>query len=88
MDNLGGDTKSVKNFIIGNIYGYSEDKSKKKIVGILQLVNKTSEESISDFDKKKFKAFQSLIGMAVDNTAEVYTTINVTLAVKQVFEAL
>lgn len=26
--------------------------------------------------------------MAVDNTAEIYTTINVTLAVKQTFESL
>jgi hypothetical protein len=26
--------------------------------------------------------------MAVDNTAEIYTTINVTLAVKQAFEGL
>ena len=28
-------------------------------------------------------AFQDLIGMAVDNTAEIYTQLNVTLATKQ-----
>ena len=31
---------------------------------------------------------QDLIGMAVDNTAEIYTTINVTLAVKTAFDQL
>ncbi|TNV74045.1 hypothetical protein FGO68_gene12534 [Halteria grandinella] len=89
VDNLGGNTNSVNNFIIGSIYGYPEEKGKKKIVGILQLVNKLAvEDPITEYDKKKFKAFQSLIGMAVDNTAEIYTTINVTLAVKQAFEGL
>jgi hypothetical protein len=52
VDNLGGNTNSVNNFIIGSIYGYPEEKGKKKIVGILQLVNKLSfEDPITDYDK-------------------------------------
>jgi hypothetical protein len=33
-------------------------------------------------------AFQDLIGMAVDNTAEIYTQLNVTLATKQALDML
>jgi hypothetical protein len=29
---------------------------------------------------------QELLGMAVDSTAEIYTTVNCTLAVKQAFD--
>ena len=91
VDNLGGHAKSAYNFMIGSIYGFPTPNMKegdKKVVGILQLVNKVNDEPITDYDRKKFKAFQELLGLAVDNTAEIYTTINVTLAVKQTFEQL
>jgi hypothetical protein len=51
VDNLGGSTTSGHNFIIGSIYGYPNPDGSKKVVGILQLVNKLNQEPITDYDE-------------------------------------
>jgi len=52
-------------------------------IGILQLINKEGLANISDYDIKKFKAIQNLIGLAIDKTAETHSTVNIRIGVHQ-----
>ena len=72
IDNLSSWTE-VFNFMIGPIYG--EDKETP--IGIIQLFNKKSNEGITKQDTNKFLAIQGLLGMCVDNTTKMSTTMDV-----------
>lgn len=51
----------------------------KEPIGIIQLINKKDFRQINDYDKKKFKAIQALIGLSIDNTQEYSSVINIRL---------
>ncbi|CAI2381202.1 unnamed protein product [Moneuplotes crassus] len=72
IDNLSNCTE-VFNFMIGPIYG--EDKTTP--IGIIQLFNKKSNEGITQKDRDKFVSIQGLLGMCVDNTTKMSTTMDV-----------
>jgi len=48
-------------------------------IAIIQLINKSGSENITEQDEKKFKAIQDLIGMSIDNTSEQSSIINIRL---------
>lgn len=67
--------RNVRNFMIGPVYG--EDK--KLPVGVIQFINKTNEQQIDDADRQRFNDLADLIGMCIENTNAIHTTIGVTL---------
>lgn len=67
--------RDVRNFMIGPVYG--EDK--KRPVGVIQFINKTNEQNIDDTDRQRFNDLSDLIGMCIENTNAIHTTIGVTL---------
>lgn len=87
IDNLGA-TGDVHNFMIGPIYGHKDNKNKEPPIAIIQFTNKKDFKVINDYDKKKFHAIQNLIGLSIDNTAEIHSTMNVTIAVRDAFVTL
>eukprot|EP00347_Sterkiella_histriomuscorum_P010193 403377247 len=84
IDNLGA-TGDVHNFMIGPIYGHKDNDNKKLPIGVLQFTNKKDFKIINDYDKKKFYAIQNLIGLSIDNTSEIHSTINVTMGIRDIF---
>ena len=67
--------RNVKNFMIGPVYG--EDK--KIPVGVIQFINKKNEQLIDEADRQRFNDLADLIGMCIENTNAIHTTIGVTL---------
>ena len=67
--------RNVRNFMIGPVYG--EDK--KLPVGVIQFINKKNEQDIDETDTKRFNELSDLIGMCIENTNAIHTTIGVTL---------
>ena len=67
--------RNVKNFMIGPVYG--EDK--KIPVGVIQFINKKNEQQIDEADRQRFNDLADLIGMCIENTNAIHTTIGVTL---------
>lgn len=59
--------------MMGPIYGEEKDTP----IGIIQLFNKKSKDGITFADKDKFLAIQELLGMCVDNTTKMSTTMDV-----------
>ena len=93
VDNL-SPCKDVRNFIIGPVYAHSEhlDLSKaanpvlfdrQKPIGMIQLVNKTNFGTISEYDLRKFKAIQHLIGLSIDQVSEIHNFINIRIDVAE-----
>ena len=66
----------VKNFMIGPVFGVKGAPN-----GIIQFINKTGEEKIGAEEIRKFKEMSSLLGMCIDNTNEIASTIEITLNV-------
>lgn len=54
---------------------------RKKPLGILQLINKKDFQEITKYDKQKFEAIQGLIGLAIDNTSEQHSVLNIRLGI-------
>ena len=61
--------------MIGPVYG--EDK--KQPVGVIQFINKKNEQLIDETDRQRFTELADLIGMCIENTNAIHTTIGVTL---------
>lgn len=72
IDNLSNCTE-VLNFMVWPIYGEDKDFP----IGIVQLFNKNSTDGITQQDKDKFLAIQGLLGMWVNNTTKMSTTMDV-----------
>jgi hypothetical protein len=74
-------TTDTKNFMIGPVFG----KDREFPNGILQFINKTNEVGaicdITDEDRLKFEEMADLIGMCIDNTHQISTTIGITLQI-------
>lgn len=49
--------------------------------GIVQFINKRSNERITDHDIEKIKSMQHLLGRSIDNIAEHHSVINSGLSV-------
>lgn len=81
--------------MVGPIYGHRDKQTSKSPIGIIQFQNKEGYKQINDQDKvpinnykplqKKFYAIQELLGLSIDNTSEVHSTINVTISVREAF---
>ena len=67
--------------MIGPVFG----KDREMPNGILQLINKTNEVGaicdITEEDRLKFEEMADLIGMCIDNTNQISTTIGITLQI-------
>jgi len=60
------------------------DKDFKEIntrepIGMIQFINKKNYKDVNEYDMKKFRAIQSLIGLSIDNTQEYSSIINIRL---------
>ena len=83
----------VKNFMIGPVFG---SQNKETPCAIIQFINKIPNSSekgaesnkINQQDEAKFKAMQHLLGMCVENTNEMATTINVSFEVQDVMKKI
>lgn len=83
----------VKNFMIGPVFG---SQNKETPCAIIQFINKIPDSSekgpesnkINAHDEAKFKAMQHLLGMCVENTNEMATTINVSFEVQDVMKKI
>ena len=74
--------------MIGPVFG---SQNKDVPCAIIQFINKitdngekNSESKISTSDEAKFKSMQHLLGMCVENTNEMATTISVSFEVQDV----
>jgi len=52
-------------------------------VGVVQLLNKKQHRKITLFDLKKIQSIQELLGMMVENTSEIDSSINIAIGVKE-----
>jgi len=79
----------VKNFMIGPVFG-SNDKDTP--CAIIQFINKLDQSDksgdgkITGADEAKFKSMQNLLGMCIENTNEMSTTIKVSFDVQDVMK--
>ena len=92
VDNQTG-IKQVRNYMIGPVYSHKTavegdvypewEYQRGKPIGILQLINKHGIAKISNYDIEKFKAVQNLIGLAIDKTSEIHSTVNIRIGVQK-----
>lgn len=54
----------------------------------MQFINKKDFKQITEQDMAKFRAIQQLLGLSLDNTSEVHTTMNVTISIKENFRSI
>lgn len=76
IDNVAA-APNLRNCIMGCMLGHDD-----KVVGILQLGNKTNGRHITDTDIKKMKSVQKLIGMCISATNVVVECLSLTIGFK------
>ena len=52
-------------------------------LGVIQLINKTGNRQITNYDKLKFEALQGLIGLSIDNASEQHSMLNIRVGIYQ-----
>ena len=52
-------------------------------LGVIQLINKTGNRPITNYDKLKFEALQGLIGLSIDNASEQHSMLNIRVGIYQ-----
>lgn len=81
-------TPDTRNFMIGPVFGKDRDFPN----GVIQFINKTNEFGaicdITEEDRQKFEEMADLIGMCIDNTAQISTTIGITLSINDKMSAI
>ena len=84
------DSTDINTFMIGPVFG--QNKSRLDIpCAIIQLINKkefNGEKNICQHDIEKFKQFQKLLGMCVENTNELDYTIKVAFDVQDSMQGI
>ena len=65
--------------MIGRVCG----KDKNQPLGIIQFINKVSDQPINNEDRKKFEEMKDLIGLCIENTSSITETISVTLMINE-----
>ena len=74
--------------MIGPVFGKDRDLPN----GVIQFINKTNEFGaicdITEEDRQKFEEMADLIGMCIDNTAQISTTIGITLSINDKMSAI
>lgn len=89
IDNQSGSSSDVKNFMIGPVFGSRDSEIP---CAIIQFINKLDPQGkgkigmISKSDELKFATMQSLLGMCIENTNEMSTTIKMSFDVKDVMK--
>ena len=77
----------VKNFMLGPVFGTKDSETPCAIIQFINKLDandKTKLGKISSTDEQKFKSMQKLLGMCVENTNEMSTTIKVSFDVQDV----
>lgn len=92
------DIKDVRNYLIGPVFPHkrmiSGDKfpefeyNRKEPIGVLQLLNKKDYQRVTDFDIRKFKAIQDLIGLSIDKVSETHSTVNMRIGIHDSVKAM
>jgi len=83
IDNLTS-VGDVVNLIMGPVYGRKQCTREQGIpIGVIQFINKKGFRPISEYDMRRFEAVRGLLGLSIENTADVHMTLNVTLAAKK-----
>ena len=74
----------VKNFMIGPVFGSTDQSTPCAIIQFINKIDsseKNGDGKISAADETKFKSMQNLLGMCIENTNEMSTTIKVSFDV-------
>lgn len=82
IDNISSESE-VRNFMIGVITGDNDIRS-----GVIQFINKTNGEEVTNYDVQRFKALRSFIGSCVENVSDLAFTINKTIMIQGVIDSL
>ena len=92
IDNQARQCTDVRNFMIGPVFG---TQNAEVPCAIIQFINKkidandkTQEKDITPADEQKFKQMQTLLGMCVENTNEISSTINTSFSVQDVMKEI
>jgi hypothetical protein len=83
----------VKNFMIGPVFGAQNPNIPCAIIQFINKIDinpqdKSIEKGINDTDVKKFQQMQNLLGMCVENTNEMSSTINTSFNVQDVMKMI
>ena len=65
-----------------------KDIDRNQPIGLIQMVNKVKNQPITDYDLRKFKAIQNLVGLSIDNTSEQHSIVNVRLGLYESLKGL